>query len=118
MITGVILTCTCYDVYFTNSHAIFPASRDPFAGRLWLAFLFCLLPGLAALAQTISGRVTSADDNQPLPGVSILVKGTATGTTTLADGTYSVRAPQNATLTFSFIGYETKEIPVGNAHGN
>nr|WP_245565197.1 SusC/RagA family TonB-linked outer membrane protein [Spirosoma spitsbergense] len=81
--------------------------------RLWVAFLFCLLPGFAALAQTVSGRVTAADDNQPLPGVSILVKGTTTGTTTLADGTYSIRIPANATLTFSFIGYETKEVPVG-----
>ncbi|WP_020605476.1 SusC/RagA family TonB-linked outer membrane protein [Spirosoma spitsbergense] len=78
-----------------------------------MAFLFCLLPGFAALAQTVSGRVTAADDNQPLPGVSILVKGTTTGTTTLADGTYSIRIPANATLTFSFIGYETKEVPVG-----
>ena len=82
--------------------------------RLWVAFLFWLLPGFAALAQTVSGRVTAADDNQPLPGVSILVKGTTTGTTTLADGTYSIRTPENATLTFSFIGYETKEVPVSN----
>lgn len=82
--------------------------------RLWAAFLFCLLPGIAALAQTVTGRVLAADDNQPLPGVSILVKGTTTGTTTLADGRYSINAPANATLTFSFIGYETKEEAVGN----
>ena len=74
----------------------------------------CLLPGFAALAQTITGRVLSADDNQPLPGVSILVKGTNTGTTTLADGRYSLSASPTSTLTYSFIGYDTREIVVGN----
>lgn len=79
-----------------------------------VAFLFCLLPGLSAWAQTIKGRVLSADDNQPLPGVSIVVKGTTAGTTTLADGTYSLNVQPNSTLTFSFIGYETQEITIGN----
>ena len=79
-----------------------------------VAFLFCLLPGLSALAQTITGRVISTDDNQPLPGVSIVVKGTTAGTTTRADGTYSLNASSGNTLTFSFIGYETQEIAVGN----
>ena len=84
-----------------------------------VAFLF-VLPGFAALAQTITGRVVSGDDQQPLPGVSIVVKGTNTGTTSLADGTYSLNVPsknrngESVTLTYSFIGYETQEIAVGN----
>ena len=87
--------------------------------RVLAMFLFCLLPGFGLLAQTITGQVIAADDNQPLPGVSILVKGTSTGTTTLADGTYSLTVPSQsrtgpATLTYSFIGYETREIVVGN----
>lgn len=84
--------------------------------RLLVAFLFYLLPGVAALAQTITGKVISGDDNQPLPGVSIVVKGTSTGTTSNADGTYSINVNNAAskTLTFSFIGYATQEIPVGN----
>ncbi|QHW01111.1 SusC/RagA family TonB-linked outer membrane protein [Spirosoma endbachense] len=73
-----------------------------------------LLPAIPALAQTITGRVLSADDNQPLPGVSVVVKGTTTGTTTRADGTYSLNTPSSSTLTYSFIGYETQEIAVGN----
>ncbi|GAB3941064.1 SusC/RagA family TonB-linked outer membrane protein [Spirosoma harenae] len=68
------------------------------------------------MAQTITGLVTSSDDNQPLPGVSILVKGTTSGTTTRADGTYTINVnnPANATLTFSFIGYQSQEIAIGN----
>jgi TonB-linked SusC/RagA family outer membrane protein len=88
------------------------ASRD--LSRLSVAFLFCLLSGLSALAQTITGRVTSGDDNQPLPGVSIVVKGTNAGTTSRADGTYSINAQPSSTLTFSFIGYATQEIAVAN----
>ncbi|GAB4017019.1 SusC/RagA family TonB-linked outer membrane protein [Spirosoma koreense] len=81
-----------------------------------MAFFVCLVSGLSALAQTITGTVIGADDKKPLPGVSILIKGTTTGTTTRADGTYTltVNNPANATLTFSFIGYQSQEIPVGN----
>ncbi|MBC7568918.1 MAG: carboxypeptidase-like regulatory domain-containing protein [Spirosoma sp.] len=79
-----------------------------------MAFLFCLLPGAITLAQTITGRVTGADDNQPLPGVSIVLKGTTAGTTSSADGTYRINATQNSTLTFSFIGYANQEAAVGN----
>ena len=82
--------------------------------RLLVAFFMCLLPSFAAVAQIVAGRVLSADDNQPLPGVSILVKGTNTGTTTLADGRYSLSASPTSTLTYSFIGYDTREIVVGN----
>lgn len=81
--------------------------------RILVAFAV-LLPSLSALAQTITGRIIAADDSQPLPGVSILVKGTNTGTTTRADGSYSLSAQPNSTLTFSFIGYETQEVAIGN----
>src|SRR4051812_39037019 len=82
--------------------------------RFAVAFLVCLLSGLTAFAQTVSGRIVSGEDNQPLPGVSIIVKGTTTGTTSRADGTYSINTQSANTLTFSFIGYETQEIAVGN----
>ena len=84
--------------------------------RLLTVFLFCLLPGFAALAQTVTGKVIAGDDNQPLPGVSIVIKGTNAGTTSAADGTYSINvndAP-GKTLTFSFIGYATQEVPLGS----
>ena len=87
---------------------------NPALRRLLAAFLFVLLPGAMALAQTITGRVTAADDNQPLPGVSIVLKGTTIGTTSNADGTFSINAQPNQLLTFSFIGYANQEVAVGN----
>lgn len=94
-----------------HSFASVPAVYRRFIGML----LVCLLPGVAALAQTVTGRVLSADDQQPLPGVSIVIKGTTNGTTTKADGSYTLNVTSpDRTLTFSFIGYETQEIVVGN----
>ena len=65
-----------------------------------------------AWAQTVrvSGTVTGADDGMPLPGVSVVVKGTTTGTATDMDGKYSLSVPENATLVFSYIGYATQEV--------
>lgn len=96
----------------TALHSFTPLSQA--FRRFSVALLFCLLSGVAALAQTITGRVISGDDQQPMPGVSIVIKGTTSGTTTKADGTYSLNAQPNATLTFSFIGYENQEVTVGN----
>lgn len=63
--------------------------------------------------QLIKGHV-EGEDNEPLPGVSIIVKGTSTGTVTDINGDYTLRADADATLLFSFIGYEVVEVPVGN----
>ncbi|GGC04970.1 SusC/RagA family TonB-linked outer membrane protein [Dyadobacter sediminis] len=65
-------------------------------------------------AQTITGTVKSGSDGQSLPGVSVLIKGTTNGTTTDADGKFSIAASENSTLVFSFIGYKSIEAPVGN----
>jgi TonB-dependent starch-binding outer membrane protein SusC len=66
------------------------------------------------LIHTITGTVTEATTGQPMPGVNILIKGTATGTTTDTEGTYSLEATGDAILIFSFIGYTSVEEPVGN----
>ena len=73
-----------------------------------------LVAGASVMAQhTVSGRVTSTD-GAPLPGVSVLVKGTTTGTSTDSDGRFAVSVPDNeAVLVVSFIGYATQEIAVG-----
>ncbi|GAB3166535.1 SusC/RagA family TonB-linked outer membrane protein [Telluribacter humicola] len=64
---------------------------------------------------TVSGKVTSSENNEPLPGVSILIKGLQRGTTTNADGEYSLAVPdENAVLVFSFVGYMPREVAVGN----
>ncbi|WP_081169242.1 SusC/RagA family TonB-linked outer membrane protein [Niastella populi] len=63
----------------------------------------------------VRGTVTSAIDQQPLPGVSVTIKGTNTGTATDAAGTFSFNNVEaNATLVFSFVGYQTMEVPVRN----
>jgi TonB-linked SusC/RagA family outer membrane protein len=63
---------------------------------------------------TITGVVTDAADRSAIPAVSIVVKGTTTGTQTDANGRYSIAAPANSTLVFTYIGYTTREVPVNN----
>ena len=71
---------------------------------------------LSAQAQErrITGTVRDAVTNEQLPGVTVLVKGTSTGTITDMNGTYSISVDPNATLVFSFVGYQKREVPVGN----
>lgn len=61
----------------------------------------------------VTGKVTGPN-NEPLFGVSVQVKGTTTGTSTNNAGEYSITAPENATLKFSYIGYLDKEAAVSN----
>lgn len=88
-------------------------------GRGFARYVFSLFLAVAAIfgvyAQdvTIKGKVND-EQGQGLPGVSVVVKGTSSGTVTDLDGGYTVNASANGTLVFSFIGYITQEIPVGN----
>jgi len=69
-------------------------------------------PANALTAATISGKVTD-DTDQSLPGVTVKVKGSNLATVTDANGNYTLNAPEgDVTLIFSFVGYETQEIPV------
>jgi TonB-linked SusC/RagA family outer membrane protein len=69
-----------------------------------------------AQSRTVTGKVTDAGNGQGLPGVTVLVKGTSVGTSTDAEGQYSLNVPANATtLAFSFIGYATVERTLTNA---
>ncbi len=75
----------------------------------------------SVLAQTIevTGTVTSVADNNPIPGVTVLVKGTQTGAITSTDGTYRIKAPSDGTLVFSFVGMKKVEMPIaGNRRIN
>lgn len=63
-------------------------------------------------AKSISGKITDAESN-PLSGVTVSVKGTSTGTTTNAEGLYSIRAAEGQVLVFSFVGFGTREVTVG-----
>ncbi|WKN44701.1 SusC/RagA family TonB-linked outer membrane protein [Tunicatimonas pelagia] len=63
--------------------------------------------------QTISGKVYDSENNEPLPGVNILAKGTTVGTVTDIDGAYRLTAPDEvSTLVFSSIGYTTQEVAI------
>ncbi|WP_405607832.1 SusC/RagA family TonB-linked outer membrane protein [Polaribacter sp. Asnod1-A03] len=64
--------------------------------------------------RTITGQVLAADDNSPLPGVNIIVEGKSIGATTDFDGQYSINVPEGATLVFSYLGFVTKKVLVGN----
>lgn len=80
----------------------------------WLALVLVTVSLASAQAQNVSGQVTDANKS-PIPGVNIIVKGTTTGTTTDADGRYSLSVVgENPTLVFSFIGYAVQEVPVSN----
>lgn len=72
--------------------------------------------GAAARPQLpVTGRVTDQQTGDVLPGASVVVKGSSTGTATNAEGRYTINAPdENATLVFSFIGYESVEMKLGN----
>ena len=76
------------------------------------ALLLLLLNSLYA-QKTVTGSVINRADNQPLAGASVKVKGTATGTQTKDDGTFSLSIPNaNGTLIISVVGYADIEIPV------
>ena len=73
--------------------------------------LLCL--SFPALAQkiTVSGTVVDKS-GEPLIGASVMAKGTSSGTATDFDGNYRIDTESNAVLVFSYVGYDTKEVPV------
>lgn len=82
---------------------------------LLLALLFLGLQGLYAQTRDIKGAVTSSEDGAPIPGVSVVVKGTTLGTITDTNGKYTLKVPDNAqTLSFSFVGMKTMDVAIGN----
>jgi TonB-linked SusC/RagA family outer membrane protein len=67
---------------------------------------------MAFAQKVVTGKVTSAEDASALPGVTIKQKGTANGTISASNGTYSLNVPANAVLVFSFVGYLNEEVEV------
>lgn len=65
-----------------------------------------------AVQQTVTGAVTSSDNGETLPGVTVRVKGTDRGTVTNAEGVYSIQASAGDVLVFSFIGFTEQEVTV------
>ncbi len=85
--------------------------------KISILLVLLLFAGLqVVLAQkTVTGIVTASADNSPLPGVTVLLKGTTLGNTTDLEGKYTIQVPNNqAILQFSFIGFTTQEIVAGD----
>lgn len=80
---------------------------------LVLLVILCSMPVIGQEIN-VKGVVTSADDGQPIPGLTVVVKGTFTGTVTDINGAYSINVPANSTLEFSFVGLKPQEIAVNN----
>src|SRR5690606_25759923 len=81
---------------------------------LLLIGMLAAIPLMAQTGTTVRGTILEESSGEPLPGVSILEKGTTNGTVTDLDGKYAITlASENATLRVSFIGFKTQEVLIG-----
>ena len=78
--------------------------------RIQTLFFSLLMVGAAFADINVKGTVIDADNSEPMIGVSILLKGTTTGTITDFDGNFELKVPDNATLQLSYMGYKTIEL--------
>jgi TonB-linked SusC/RagA family outer membrane protein len=84
--------------------------------KRFMSILVCFMfIGLSVIAQDIqiTGTITNAEDGNALPGVSVGVKGTTNGTATDVNGKYTIKAPTNGVLIFSFVGMQSQEVEIG-----
>lgn len=80
-----------------------------------LFLFFCVVVVSAQTQKTITGTVLSSEDNSPLPGASVVVKGTSLGVSTDLDGKFSINVATNTkTLLVSFVGYQSQEVAVSD----
>jgi TonB-linked SusC/RagA family outer membrane protein len=83
-----------------------------------IAWAICLMLTMGTLTgfgqQTVSGKITSSEDGQGIPGVSVAVKGTSRGTTSDVNGNYKIAADNKSKLVFSAIGFISQEVEVGS----
>lgn len=84
----------------------------------WLMTLFMAFAIQFSYAQekTVTGTVTAASDGLPLPGASVVVKGTTRGVQTDFDGGYSIKVNVGEVLVFSYVGMESSEVKVGTSN--
>ncbi|MBS9523472.1 TonB-dependent receptor [Litoribacter alkaliphilus] len=85
--------------------------------KILLSFVLAFITVVSVMAQsrTVTGTVTSAEEPEGVPGVNVRVKGTTVGAITDLDGSYTIEVPADAnTLVFSFVGFLTREVAVGN----
>lgn len=77
-----------------------------------LFLLFFVSLSVFAQDITVRGKVTDSQLSEPIVGATVLLEGTTIGQTTNLDGNFSISVPPNGILTFSFIGYKSKSIPI------
>lgn len=82
---------------------------------LLLLLLTMFIQTIMAQDIQVSGTISSSDDKMPVPGVTIMVKGSTQGTTSDINGNYKLKAPFNGVLVFSFVGMQTQEIPINGS---
>jgi iron complex outermembrane receptor protein len=86
--------------------------------KLPVTIVFLLAMSIQVFAQTVGGKVTSSDGAGPLPGVSVVLKGTNQGTVTDENGNYVIKVPaasiSKGILSFSFIGFKNEEVVINN----
>ncbi len=82
-----------------------------------LVWVLCLFSVNAAFSQNnrVNGTVTGADDKQGIPSVSVMIKGSRQGAQTDVNGKFSINAAPNDILVFTYVGYVTQEVAVGNS---
>ena len=87
-----------------------------------IIFSFLLVLGLTQFAiaqeQKVEGFITEAETGMPLPGVTVMEKGTSNGTSTDFDGNFSITVDSGATLVFSMVGYASQEVAVTSGEMN
>ena len=84
---------------------------------LMLFFVFYgLLLSVSGQQRTISGTVTGLEDNLPLAGVTVLVKGTTVGVLSDINGKYQINAQEGSTIEFRYVGMKTREVVVGSSN--
>ncbi len=84
--------------------------------KITILFFLTLFQTLGMVAQerTVTGTVTTAKEGMLLPGVNVILKGTSQGTITDMDGSFAITVPEDATLIFSSLGFETMEVEIGD----
>lgn len=88
--------------------------RRTFTRLIGMVCLLLFVTSAFAQNITVKGKVTDAKTGETLPGVSVTLKGTTTGTVTDVNGQFSVSAPGTGTLVLSYIGFQNKEVAVNN----
>ncbi len=100
---------TCYSTHQAYEQ---PAARSYLSGKTLLLALFLPLIGHAQTTRQVSGKVTDASGTG-LPGVTVIVPGTTTGTSSGGDGSFQLAVPESATtLSFSFVGYAAQTVNI------